>query len=132
MNFLLPTLRPQLALHYCGSSSINCFLLTKFLTNQAAKEFDADAHLSALRNDDVGVTLRRLDKLEMHRADGSFVLLERSLKCSAAFINISTQPSHQPYVIRRIDEYPNVEQIKNARLGKDQDPFDDHDRPRLD
>src|ERR1035437_1698749 len=93
----------------CSECSINdisaVFFSVKFLTHEAAKELDTDPHLRAFGNDDVRVAFRRLDKLEVHRADRAFVLFERALERPAAVRMIASQPPHQADVIRRIDKY---------------------------
>ncbi len=115
-----------------GALSTHDLLLMEFLTDHAAKEFDGYAGVRAFGNNDVRVPLRRLDKLEMHRPDRAFILLESSLERPAAFVDVAAQPPHKADIVGRIDKYANIQKIENARFGKDQYSLDDHDRPRLD
>src|SRR4051812_6725070 len=82
--------------------------------------------LSALRDNDVSMPLRRFDKFEMHRPNCALVLLQSSLKCTAAFRDVPSQPTHQSNVVRSINKYADVQKAEYTRLGENQDTFYDH------
>ena len=64
--------------------------------------------MPALRDYDIGMTLRWFDKLHVHRPHGSDVLLDHGLYGAPAFGNITPQTTDKPDVIWRIDEHLDV------------------------
>ena len=88
--------------------------------------------MSALGNDDISVAFRRLDKLHVHRPDSGQVLFDHRVNRPSAFGNVTPEPSDETNVVGRVHKNLYVHLLEKARIGKDQNPFDDHDRLRLD
>src|SRR5512140_913134 len=123
---------PPRPIVYLSLPSNRFLLLIEFLTHKAAKELDADAHLRAFGNDNVGITLRRFYKLEMHRPDRAHVLVHRMFVRAPAFGVVALQTAYQAHIVRCIHKDTHIEQVQNTRLRKDQYSFDYYHRPRLD
>jgi hypothetical protein len=50
---------------------------------------------SALRNDDVGITFGRLDKIQVHGADGSEILVYDRFYGTTSFLDISLETADE-------------------------------------
>ena len=86
---------------------------------------------AAAGDDDVGLALRRLHELDVHRPDGAFVLSEDALDGPAAVLDVAADATHQANVVGRVDVDLDVHRLFELPLGQHQDALDDHDRPRL-
>ena len=84
-----------------------------------------DGVVAALRDDDVGVALARLDELEVHRLDGAEVLVDHRLHRAAALGDVALQPADEARVVVGVDEHLDVHQRAQRRVGEDQDALDD-------
>jgi len=87
--------------------------------------------VSPARNDDVGVTLARLDELEMHRLDGGQILLDDLVERPAADVSVALDPANEPDVRVSVYEHLDVAKVAHAVVDEQQDPVDDDDVRRL-
>src|SRR6185503_5334630 len=83
--------------------------------------------MTALRNYDVCMALRRFDELHVHGPDRREVLFDDGFHRAIALGNISSQPAYESNVVRRIDEDLDIHLLQQTRVGEDQDTLDDHD-----
>ena len=98
-----------------------------------ARDHRLERHLvlGALGHDQVGVALRRLDELEVHRAHRVEVLALHGLEAAPALVDVPLQAPQDAHVGVGVDEELDVHQPPQRLLGQHQDPLQDHDRARL-
>src|SRR6266496_991210 len=84
--------------------------------------------MTTFRNDDVSVTLRGFNELHMHRTHCGDVLFNDRFYRAASLCDVAAQPANETNVVRRIDKHPNIQLLKQARIGKDQYAFHYHNR----
>src|SRR6476646_7889104 len=88
--------------------------------------------MTTLGNYYVCMSLRRLDKLHMHRSDGFYVLLNHRLNGATTFGNITPKPPDKSNVVGCVDKNLDIHLFEQTRFSKDQDSLDYNDRLRLD
>src|SRR5688500_3108692 len=62
----------------------------------------------------------------MHRTNCPLVLVERPLECASAFVDVAPQTTHKTHIVGSVDKDTDVQEVQYARLGEDQNSFDDH------
>jgi len=72
---------------------------------------DGDVVLAALRDDQVGPALRRLDELQVHRPHALVVLLAHRLKAAPAVLDVATHPPQHPDIGVGVDEQLDVQKL---------------------
>src|SRR5690606_12133509 len=100
--------------------------------NAGLQHLDADPVMAALRQDDVGVALRRLHEFEMHGPHRPEVLLDHHLDRASAVADVAPEPPDEADIIGDVDEDPDVEQLPEPSVGEQQDSLDHHYGARLD
>ena len=95
------------------------------------KEGEVDGIHPALWYDDVGVALRRLDEVTMHRLDGREILLQYGAHISATLLDITYETTGQTHVIIRIDEDLHVHEFTKFLVLEDQDTIEDDHLGRM-
>ena len=93
---------------------------------------ERDLILATLGDDEIGVSLRRLDELLVHRTHRRHVLIDDRIERATARLNVANETAHETNVGRRVDEQLDVDPLAELRLGQNQNPFDDQHAPRLD
>ena len=81
--------------------------------------------VSALRNDDVGILLCRLNKLLMHRLQDCFISLQNHLYGSATLNNVALNNAYQAVVGIGIDKDFQVHQVAHLLVVQSKDSLDD-------
>ena len=84
--------------------------------------------MTTFGNNYVGEPLRWFDELHVHRAHRGEILLDYRVERAAALGDVPLQAANEAHVVRRVDENFDVHLFEQARLGKNQNPFDDHNR----
>ena len=109
------------------------------LLSDAQQSFDPrhdDIHRhgiqAAFGDDDIGIALGRLDKFQVHGADGGQVLVDDRLGGATALGDVALQAADEADIGIRIDEDLDIEQLAQLGFGKDQDAFHQDDRLWLD
>src|SRR2546425_1321545 len=102
------------------------------LANLATNQINAHKIMTTLGNYYVSKTLRRFDKLNVHRPHRGDVLLDYRINRTAALGEVALQAANEPNVIRRIHENFDIHLFEQTRLGKNQNAFYDHNRLRFD
>src|SRR5437867_9145742 len=87
--------------------------------------------MTTFRNNYVGMSLGRLDKLHMHRPNGNDVLFNDRLNRTSTFRDITPQSTNESDIVGCIDKDLDIHLLEQTRFGKYQNPFDDDDRLRL-
>src|SRR6266571_8496842 len=102
------------------------------LANLSTNQIDAHKIMPTFGNYYISKTLRRLDKLRMHRTDRRQVLLDHGVQGPPAFRNVSPQAPDETNVVGRVNEDFNVHLLEQSWFGEDQNSFDDYNRFRID
>ena len=74
--------------------------------------------MTALRNYDVCMALRRFDELHVHGPDRREVLFDDGFHRAIALGNIASQPAYESNIVRRIDEYLDIHLLQQTRVGE--------------
>ncbi len=101
------------------------------LFDSADDEIESDGVEAALRDDEIGVSLGRLDELEMHGTDGLEPLIDDRLDGSAAFGEIAIQPADEADVRIGIDKELDIDEFPYGGDREDQNALEENDRSRL-
>lgn len=88
--------------------------------------------LAALRNNQVGITLRRLDELFMHRLEDIAITVENHLCGAASLYRISLNNADKSLVWVSIDEDLQIHEVAQLLLPQGHNAFYDDDFARLD
>src|SRR6185437_8947370 len=102
------------------------------LANFSAQQINTNEIMTTLRNDDVCMTLRRLDKLHVHGPNRPDVLFDNRIERAPALGKIPPQAANETNVVGRVDKNLDVHLLEQTRLGEDQNPFEDDNRFRFD
>lgn len=86
----------------------------------------------ALRDDQVGITLRCLDELEMHRPHRCKILTEDTFNGPSSLGDVTLYSPRQTQIGIGVDKYLEVELTPEVGLGENQDPLDNNDGCWLD
>src|SRR5690606_18373027 len=71
-------------------------------------------------------------EFEVHGSHGLHPLVDNRLDGTPTIADVTLQPANEAHVVVRLDEDPDVEQVAQASIGKDQDAFDQDDALRVD
>src|SRR5271156_5788599 len=94
-------------------------------------QVDSDVVVPAFRNDHIGVALRRLDKLQMHRPHGLHVLVHDHLRGAPAIAYIAHQAPDEAQVRVGIHEDFDVQHVAQRFIFKYQNAFHNYGRARF-
>src|SRR4030095_6882842 len=86
--------------------------------------------MTAFRNNDISMSLRRFYKLHMHRSNCLNVLFYNRFNSSPAFCDIPSQSSYESNVVGRVDKNFYIHLFQQTGLGEDQDSFNNYYRLR--
>ena len=87
--------------------------------------------MTALRDNDVGISLARLNELQVHRLYSLGVSLNDPFHSLASFNDIPCHYTHQSVIIVSVDKNLDVQKLAKLRIRKYQDSFYDDDICRL-
>jgi len=87
---------------------------------------------SSLGDDDIGVSFRRLDKLQVHRTDGQLILFDDRLGRSSAFRDVTLKSADKAHIRIGIHEYLHIEHLPQGSFRKNEDAFHQDHTARLD
>ena len=85
---------------------------------------DGDRVVAAARHDHVGIALARLDELQVHRLDGSEVLVEDFVERAAALGHVAANAADEADVGVGVDEDLHVAEIAHTRVSEQEDAVD--------
>ena len=88
--------------------------------------------VAALRDDEVGIALCRLDELFVHGLQDVEIAVEHHLSCAASFYCVALDDTYEALVRVGIDEYLQVHEVAQLLLPERHNAFDDDDFARLD
>src|SRR5271169_2039538 len=112
--------------------SDSAFHRAQQLAEAREEEVERDRVLAALGHDEVGITLGWLDELQVHGADGAFVLLDDAFHGPAPLGDVALEAADEPDVGVRVDVDLHVEERPQLGLGVDEDAVHENDLARLD
>ena len=87
---------------------------------------------AAFRDDDIGVALARLDKLQMHGTDRAQILVDDGFEGAASLGKVTSETTDKSNVGVGIHENLDVKKLAQRRFSQDQNPFDHDDREGFD
>src|SRR2546428_10315652 len=87
--------------------------------------------LAALRDDQVGVPLRRFDELLVHRTHRVQILLNHGFERAASRLNVAHEAAHETDVGGRIDKQLDVDPLAQLGFRENENAFDDDHPPRF-
>jgi len=93
---------------------------------------DCDRVVAAARHDDIGVTLARLDELQMHWLHRGQILIDDFVERPAAVVGITLDATNETDVGIGIDEDLYIAQVADALVDEQQYSVDHHHVGRLD